>query len=620
MYEAHLNQSLETASRLRSLCSRISFWRLICCAAAAIFFYLGYTGRELFYCLLGSACALGFLMLVFWDLRLKQRLSYEEDCQAVIADYKARLTDGWKQFCEHGARYLAGKDAWAHDLDIFGKHSLYQYLCTASSVFGQDQLARWLSQPQDADTKDTLSGSVKSRQQAVLELAQKAGFTLSYEAAARRLRTHTYDASQKTLDDFFHSLHETDKPQAGGLPAAGTVLIFAVPVLTVASLFLSLSGIERRFSPVCFFVLSTLQLFASFVCHWRNSRLLAPVYRMNQTAEPYRKLFALALQEPFESPYLQQLQRQLSKNNAAHPLQKKNRSDAVYAFVKLRSICSAVVTRHNAYAYFLLNSLICYDFHCVRRYFLWKEAYRNDVRTWMQAAGCIEALISLGVIARTNKSCTMPVVTDSKKPELSVTGLTHPLLKQPGAVGNDFVMAHQTCIITGSNMSGKTTFLRSIGVNSILAYAGGFCTASGFRISRMAVCTSMRTADDINEGISTFYAELLHIQKIIETGRKQKPMLALIDEIYKGTNSKDRIFAARETVKKLAKPYVFTILTTHDLELCSIEQDSGMDAANFHFCEHYHEDQILFDYKIRHGICETANARYLLRMAGILEE
>lgn len=214
----------------------------------------------------------------------------------------------------------------------------------------------------------------------------------------------------------------------------------------------------------------------------------------------------------------------------------------------------------------------------------------------------------------------MPAVTDSKKPELSVTGLTHPLLKQPGAVGNDFVMAHQTCMITGSNMSGKTTFLRSIGVNSILAYAGGFCTASSFRISRMAVCTSMRTADDINEGISTFYAELLHIQKIIETSRKQKPMLALIDEIYKGTNSTDRIFAARETVKKLAKPYVFTILTTHDLELCSIEQDAGMDAANFHFCEHYHEDQILFDYKIRHGICETANARYLLRMAGILEE
>ena len=106
MYEAHLNQSLETASRLRSLCSRISFWRLICCAAAAIFFYLGYTGREFFCCLLGGACALGFLMLVFWDLRLKQRLSYEEDCQAVIADYKARLTDDWKQFCEHGVRYL----------------------------------------------------------------------------------------------------------------------------------------------------------------------------------------------------------------------------------------------------------------------------------------------------------------------------------------------------------------------------------------------------------------------------------------------------------------------------------------------------------------------------------
>lgn len=624
MYQTHLENSLKKSSRLHSLRSRISVWRLIFAASAAGFFYWGYAHRGIAFFLLSAAAATGFFLLVAWDSRLKKQLSYLADYQAVIDDYRARLGDGWKQFPIDGARYLAGKGAWAHDLDIFGGSSLYQYLCTASSVFGQDQLACWLSQPQAAD------GSIKYRQNAVMELAQKTNFTLDYEATARKLRAHTYDASKKELDDFFYSLNGTQEQnltqtQAKGDSLPGTVLIFAVPAVTVACLLLSMFDFGRGLPLAVFIVSATLQLFASFIGHWHNGRLLAPVYRMNRTAEPYRRLFALILEEPFESPYLQQLQQQLSHSNtdaaATMPaFQGAGTASAVSAFTELESICASVVTRHNAYASFLLNSLFCYDFHCVRRFIRWKNKYRYAVRTWMQAAGCVEALISLGVIARTKQDYTMPQVTDSEIPELSARCLRHPLLKEPGAVGNDFELAHQTSIITGSNMSGKTTFMRSIGVSLILAYAGGYCSALSLRVSRMAVCTSMRTADDISEGISTFYAELLHIQKIIEISRRREPMITLIDEIYKGTNSKDRIFAARETARKLAKPYAATILTTHDLELCGLEQEPGMDAANYHFCEHYSQDQILFDYKIRQGKCETSNARFLLRMAGILDK
>ncbi|MDE7311777.1 MAG: hypothetical protein K2N87_09240 [Eubacterium sp.] len=601
MYKTRLNDALKKSGKLKTLRSKISLWRLLCAASAAVFFAFGSMHRELVSFLLSVAAALCFLLLVSWDSRVKKQISYLTDYLAVIDDYQARLGDGWKNFQVHGTRYLADKDAWAHDLDIFGQHSLYQYLCTASSVFGQDQLACWLSQAED---------SIQSRQDAVRELAQKTGFTLDYEASARKLRSFAYDTSKKTLDDFFHSLEQTERASL-----TGKIAIWAAPVLTFAFLAACLSGIEHDLALAGFFGCAMLQLFASFVCHWHNSRLLAPVYRMNQTASPYRSLFALIAQESFDSPYLQQLQHVLSPNHA----DPAGASSAVRAFQELESISFAIVTRHNAYAAFVLNSLFCYDFHCARRYRRWKQKYRHAVRAWMQAAGCMEALISLGVAARTRQDYTMPKVTASQKPELSATGLKHPLLKDSQAVGNDFVWEHQTCIITGSNMSGKTTFMRSIGANLVLAYAGGFCTATAFQVSRMKICTSMRTADDINAGISTFYAELLHIQKMMEISKAQQPMIALIDEIYKGTNSKDRIFAARETVRKLAKPYAITILTTHDLELCSLEEDPDIDAANYHFCEHYSENKIMFDYKIRQGRCETSNARYLLRMAGILD-
>ena len=167
-------------------------------------------------------------------------------------------------------------------------------------------------------------------------------------------------------------------------------------------------------------------------------------------------------------------------------------------------------------------------------------------------------------------------------------------------------------------MSGKTTFMRSIGVNLVLAYAGGYCTASSLQVSLMELCTSIRTEDDVNEGISTFYAEILRIRQMIEVSRKQIPMISMIDEIYKGTNSKDRIFAARETIRKLSKPWSFTLITTHDFELCDLEHDAETDAGNYYFTEHYEDNQICFDYKLRDGRATTTNARYLLRMAGII--
>lgn len=596
MYQTYLQDCQKQSVCLHNQCRKISFWRMITAAAAAIFFSFGYAKSFSFCYLLCAAAVLCFLFLVNVNNKKKDKLSYLSDFESVIHDYEARLDDSWKQFSIDGSQMHAYDMPHASDLDLLGKHSLYQHICTAGTVFGQEQLARLLTQP-DLDI-----ASILCRQQAVKELTQKTDFTLHFEASARNLKTVSYDVSKKNLDDFFHALE-----QENNASLLKHITINIVPLLTLIFFFCYLCGIQQDFTFSCFMICAMLQLFAAFLTNRHISRLLAPVYKMNRTLTPYRRLIDLLTQESFDSPYLQKLQQSLSQ-----------KGNAVSAFKELASIADAVVLRHNVYAYLLLNSLFCFDFHCARRYRRWQTAYRHILRIWLEAIGNVEALISLGVVARTRQTYTLPQILDSVKPVLSACELKHPLLKEQAAVGNDFNLTHQTCIITGSNMSGKTTFMRTIGVNLALAYAGGFCAASDLCVSYMKICTSMRTSDNVNEGISSFYAELLRMQNIMETSRKQQPMIAFIDEIYKGTNSKDRILAARETVKNLAKPYILTILTTHDLELCDLEYDSGIDAVNYYFTERYSQNEILFDYKIQKGRCNTTNAYYLLHMAGIL--
>lgn len=610
MYHTHLENCRKESVELHKRCSRISFLRFITAAAAVIFFCLGYAQR-----LPAAAAAILFFLLVRRNHVLKDRLDDLSHYESVILDYEARLDNGWKRFSENGTRYEDGAPIYAADLDIIGKNSLYQYICTAGTVLGQDRLAGWLLQP-DEDI-----ASMRLRQQAVEELAHKPEFTLHFEASARPLKAQDYAVSQKNLHAFFDAAKQNTESFALLQPA---IRIF--PALTLTFFGLYLCGIAQDRMLSCFLTAAMLQLAASFLAHRTHTALLAPVYKMNQTIAPYRTLLEQLAEESFTGPYLRQLQQTLFQNSKQNNRQTNKHkqtgatqtSEAVSAFRKLHSIADLVVLRHNVYASLLLNSLFCYDFHCAQRYRKWIAEYGHLLQPWLETIGCMEALISLGTIGRTRQTHTLPQLSDSSKPVISGTDLRHPLLREENAIGNDFEPTHRTCIITGSNMSGKTTFMRTIGVNLVLAYAGGFCTATEFSASYMKICTSMRTTDNVNEGISSFYAELLRMQKIVEAGRLQRPMIALIDEIYKGTNSKDRILAAQETIKKLSKPFILTILTTHDLALCDLEHDHDVNVQNYYFTEQYAENQILFDYKIRHGRCETSNARYLLHMAGIL--
>ena len=212
-----------------------------------------------------------------------------------------------------------------------------------------------------------------------------------------------------------------------------------------------------------------------------------------------------------------------------------------------------------------------------------------------------------------------PTFLEGQAPRLAATALRNPLLPEETAVANDAALTAGTTIITGSNMSGKTTWLRTLGMNAVLAWAGAPVCATAFSLSPLALYTSIRVDDSLAEGMSTFYAELLRIKEMIEAERTGRPLLLLIDEIFKGTNSADRITGARAALAHLTNAHSITLVSTHDFELCDLEVPGG-SVRNAHFEEHYTDGKIAFDYRLRAGRCETTNAVYLLRLVGIVDE
>lgn len=580
---------------------KTSLYRFISSITACLLFILSYTQKNSILCLLGISAVLLFIILVWTHSKIAARQQHFTNLKEVAGDYLARYDENWKQFKVTGTQYLSDGFPQAKDLDLFGEHSLYQYICTASTVFGQDCLAKWL-QGGVSDLQ-----AIRKRQQAAAEIAGNKDFCITYETLARTERNLDYAASKKVFSHFFDSIRSTNK-NSSKYPLLLLLFIWILPVITVSLLFLGIFGVNRDFTLSCFVLLVFVQLGIVLIgSHW-NNMCLNPISQLNRTITPYRKLIETIEQETFQSDYLCDLQKLLCQNGSA--------SDALN---ELEHITDAVNARKNYIAFILYNGLYLHDFHCCRRFTGWKKKYQNEVALWLDTVGQIEALICLGVIAHTKDTCTLPEFEDTHQPHLSALCLKHPLLSENSAVGNDITLKHRTCIITGSNMSGKTTFIRSIGVNLYLAYAGGYVSAQSFCASPMAIYSSMRNEDSVSNGISTFYAELLRIKSIIEFSRQSFPMIVLIDEIYKGTNSKDRITGAAATVKNLALPHVLTIFTTHDLELCELEQDPDADAENYHFSEHYDNDKILFDYSIKKGRGQTTNAQYLLRMVGIID-
>ncbi|MCI6736901.1 MAG: mannonate oxidoreductase [Intestinibacter sp.] len=563
----------------------------------AVLAYGYFNKNNMFY---GIALILTVVFLVAVKLHndIEAKIKYKESKIKVYKKYIKRLNGTWYDFKDKGTEYLDEKMPYLKDLDIFGEGSLYQYICSANTVYGKKCLVNHLKKT-DYNLDD-----IMKHQKAVEELSHMQEFSNEIEALSYLINENKKKNVNKEIKKFLEVCEDEDSTQ----PSVNRILMWILPPVFIAVVVLFLIGINPAIYGSLLKLVLILNLLLAFLNMRKSTAVLLPVADFYKNISVYENIFKEIENKEFKSEYLKELKQTLSKDGGS-----------IKALGELKKIGEYIALRQNFVANVLLNGAFLWDFHCIDMFDKWKVKYGKYIRTYLEVVGEIEALISLASITYIRDDYTFADISEDEIPQIEFKNLKHPLIKIEDAVGNGINLKGKTCVITGSNMSGKTTFLRSIGINLVLAYAGGPVLASEFNASVMKILTSIRVEDNVNKGISTFYAELLRIKEMTEYNENQKPMICLIDEIFKGTNSADRIICATEAIKKLSNTWSVTLVSTHDFELCNLESDENIKAVNYHFAEYYEDDEIRFDYKIRNGRCVTTNAKFLLKMAGIAD-
>ncbi|AYD40103.1 DNA repair protein [Clostridium fermenticellae] len=499
-----------------------------------------------------------------------------------------RLNGEWKYFEDDGSEFKDKEHNYSDDLDIFGKSSLFQWINSSKTFMGRRALRERLTHP--LKTYD----DVGFTQESVKELAENVEWRQQFEA---------YGMVIKDLSTDPEELYKWGNDRNGEYNKPGFIFTARLlPCVTIIFILLAC------FTPYLDFklpwIMILLQMMVLFIGSKKRNYVLNSVCKYKDNITLYLKLLKLIEGRDFKSDYLKQLKNKLTGDQ-----------DAVTSIKKLSDIYRGIADRQNAF-FIIINILLLWDYRCVIEFEKWRIKCGNDLKIWFDVIGEFEALNSISNIVYDNPEWVMPSVAD-KKLILRGKELGHPLLGDE-RVCNDVVINKDRSIllITGSNMSGKSTFLRTVGINLVLSYIGAPVCAREFECSLMEIFTCMRISDNLENNISSFYAEILRIKKITQGVRENKKIFFLLDELFKGTNSIDRHEGAKALIKQLGRQGASGLISTHDLELSNLEQEYSR-IKNYHFQEYYIDNKLKFDYKLRDGVSTTRNALYLIKLAGI---
>jgi ABC-type cobalt transport system substrate-binding protein len=500
-----------------------------------------------------------------------------------------RIDGRWTEFSDTGGDFSRGEHPYGRDLDIIGQSSLFQFLSTAHTWYGRSTFASDLLHAEYS--KEELI----KRQASVGELAENA-------ALADELEYHfSKIGSDSQAEDLVKELSSFEPFLRSGWSKS---FLSYLPLVTIPLLLLVLLIQSESLYLAGFMIVSVqavLWIMGVSVC----SRYVKRVGRLPFHLNAYYKVLKLIKMGTFESEELNRIQTKLTGGS----------NSAVQAIRDLESISNRVSVRGTPIVYFLLNVLLLWDFRCAFSLEKWKRTYSPYCESWFRAMGEVESLLSLATMVRVCGHSCFPSFSDERG--MGAFELGHPLINDSVRVTNHLTLDDNIIIISGSNMSGKTTYLRTAGINLVLARAGGPVCAREMTFSNLHIVTSMRVADDLKEGISTFYAEMKRIKKILDSAETDDSTLFLIDEIFRGTNSVDRLMGAKAVLVKLNEYRTIGMITSHDLELCELE-GAHSRIINCNFSEEYHDGQILFDYKRKEGRSQTTNGKFLMEQLGIL--
>lgn len=523
-----------------------------------------------------------FGLLVYFHGKCTKGIKECENRLKVIDQMFARQSDEWHQFKEDGSSFIKESDATLLDLDIIGKNSLYQLLCVAKSSLGKQELYHLFADGKKAD--------LKLFQEGIEELSNNQTFLFDFQ-------TELMACPDEPAEKDNHMAELIDEMKQ--IKIKGSIFCY-LPVIVLATGILAYFQVLPR---LLFAFLLIGQFLLSCLLSYINGHQMNLLQRIKLLSENRNHLFRLIEQEHFKSTYLNGKYAKMTR--LAMPSE---------ALKDLDMKLSLLPLRNNPVLYLVFNALFMYDMQCIRLIDAWWQKYGSELNDWLATAAEFEAMTSCALLPYARKITCLPELCESEVPFVKGERVYHPLIDQSKVISNSFELQGSN-IVTGSNMSGKSTFMRCVGVNTILAMAGCRVCASDYHSSLMNVISSMRVHDELALGISTFYAEVLRIRCIMDESNKKVPLLVLIDEIFKGTNSADRIIGASEAIRRLQHPWLLCLVTTHDFELCTISNE----IHNYHFSEYYVDDKIYFDYLLKEGRCQTTNAKQLMRMAGIID-
>ena len=540
-----------------------------------------------------------FAALLFVHDRLLRTTELRRRAVGYFERALARLEDRWPGTGETGERYLDSAHPYAQDLDLFGKGSLFELLSTARTRTGEDTLARWLLAPAEPAV-------ARARQEAVDELRPRLDLR-------EDLATLAEDARSGVDPEFLSAWGEAPSPldatRFGPLvwvfTAAGLVGFAALIALLLHS-----AGLARGVPGAGEAFLVALLANGWFLHRHRgqSARIVGAVEAAAGELQLLSDVLERLERERFYAPMLAELRAGLDVEGDL-PSRRLGR---------LRRLIEYLDSRDNVLVR-TLEIFILWTPHLAVRVEAWRRHSGPAVRRWLTAVGEIEALSSLASHAFENPDDVFPEIVEGSPPFLEGDGIAHPLLPRDRAVRNDIRLAEpaQVLIVSGSNMSGKSTMLRTLGVSCILAQAGAPVRARRMRLAPLAVGASIRVSDSLQGGISRFYAEILRLRQILDMTAGSRPVLFLIDEVLHGTNSHDRRIGAQAVVKELVARRAIGLMTTHDLALAEIVDTLGERAANVHFEDHVENGQIRFDYIMRPGVVRKSNAIELMRSVGL---
>ncbi len=586
-YAGRLGVWESRASRLQALQSRLGSARLLLAAVAVVIAWESLHGHVLSPLWLSAPIA-GFVGAVIYHAGVRRDRARAERAAAFYRSGLARIQDRWAGGGRQGERFAEAEHPYAADLDLFGTGGLFELLCAARTRMGEEALARWLLTPASL-------GEIRERHACLADLRDRLDLR---EDLAVLGDDENVGVQPRSLLAWAESANVLDRPW----------IRWAARLLPLASLLAAATwavlGLLEPFLAVVLAEVAVLYLLKA-----RLGEVLVSTESAFEDLKMFAGLLARVESEPFEVAEMRALVRALASGERS----------AARCMGRLSTLAALAESRQNPVVSWFFSVPLLYSVQVGLAAERWRRAHGAKVRTWAEVAGRFEALSSIAQYSFEHPDDPLPDLEEGAPPRFRALSLGHPLIPPARCVRNDVDLSGRArvLLVSGSNMSGKSTLLRAVGVNAVLAMAGAPVRARSLTLTPLQVGASIRINDSLSEGRSRFYAEITRLRQLYELAGAAPRLLFLLDEVLQGTNSMDRRIGAEAIVRALLEREAIGLVSTHDLALTEMHGLGEGRLRNVHFEDEVRDGRITFNFTLRDGVVAKSNGLELMRSIGL---